>query len=368
MQLIDRYRTISAAWMAALPAVLAVMPIATAQDLLDRWAARAARVDSLYVEGRFVHYRVPADRDAADPDNWTIRPEVCPVSEFALWLRRPDFRVNVRVVPRDDRGPEAFEQHFGWVDKKLYARGIPKDPSERRSGCINKRSRQTVLSVEPYLTPVEYHFFDWWEDNVPALCRSKPHHEEGNAVIIQFSSEKDARWVGRIEFDPAQEYCPRRMSLLLMFGDDAGSTSWDLETLETQKVGGVPVISKARIVLYNPRVNPAERVVYLWETTRIEQRAITRADLEVVFPPGTPVMDYTTNKEWIEGDPDSVQDIDLEALHEVAQALQAQLVSPEIRARRSTAMRWIIVGAAALTLLLGGLAYRIRQLHRESAR
>jgi hypothetical protein len=339
---------------------------ACGENPLSRWVTRTRQVDSLCVEGRFLQYRVPADRDADNPANWVVRADVCPTAEFRLLLRRPDFKIEVRTLDPHTNAMRDGSQHdvYSWVDGKLSTWCCQERPSEERSGSIAARSRSPLLSVQPYLTPVEYHFFDWPTDDVPLEFANRPHRIEGNAVTIEIHMDKKTpgnRWGGWIEVDPEHGYCPMRMNLTIG-GELQDQVSWDMKTLETQMVNGVPIISKARFILFNPAVNQAERVVYLYEAFKIEQRPITRGDLELVFPPGTPVMDFSTMRSWVVGDPESVRDVDPELVRQVGRAIVAQQLTPEIRSQRQSAMQWILISAGAVTLLLAALGYRIRQL------
>lgn len=334
---------------------------AVAADPAADWLTHVAQTDSLYVEGRVTQYRVPVDKDATDPNNWVHRPEVCPTIEFKIWLRRPDFRIWSHLLPDKAFAGDLVEA--SWVDGRLRVIGGLTGPPARHSGLIAGASRIPALSITPLLTPLEYHFFDWGGDNAPFLMANRPHEAEGDALIFELSSEKTgaARWVGRVECTPALDYLPARMTLFI--GTDAArAVGWDLVRLAHSETTPTPVMTKALMALHSPSTLPDERVVFLWEATRLEQRAITRHDLEVVFPDGLEVMDYTTNQTWIVGDPNSARSVAPERLKEIADALHAQMVTPTIMSERKAALRWIVAGATLVTLLIAALAYRLRRV------
>jgi len=137
---------------------------------------------------------------------------------------------------------------------------------------------------------------------------------------------------------------------------------WDLRVRERRVVDGLPVISDALLIVWNPhRTGKLWRTVFHWKATEIEKVPITRFDLEIVWPPGTHVLDLVNDKEWVVGQPESLRDFDRSELHRLAEEIRAGLAAPAIRSRRQHAMVWILAGAAVVALVVGGLGYRLRR-------
>ncbi|GIK16913.1 MAG: hypothetical protein BroJett003_18770 [Planctomycetota bacterium] len=329
--------------------------------ILRRWVERTARVDSLYVEGRFVMFRSPVEADIDDQSQWVSSPDF-PSAEFKIWLRRPDFRIWMHAP---EHGRTAAEiQEFSWLEGRLVVTGdLQNIPPDQSIVSIVGVSRRALLSFWPYLTPLEYHFFDWEIDNYPSKLLKRPRRTEGTATVVELTRvENWGSMLARIEFNPDNEV-PKRLTSLS--GDDPERRiTWDMVVLETRTVDDVPVISKARFALYNPNVLRDVRSVYLYETTRIEKRPITRADLEIRIPEGVQVNDFVNEKVWIAGQEDSAQDLDREEFRKAAQAVQAQLVSPEIRAARKSAMTWIVGLGVGVGVVLTAMGLYIRRLRR----
>lgn len=346
-----------------LPSGLPVM----GDDLGAHWKARAARIDSLYVEGKFRHFRVPADQDAADERNWIFDPRTCLNVDFRLWIRRPDFRIWVHDLP-GERISEGV-QEFAWVEGVMTSVGDLANPGGGWAAMIESDVQSPRFMLEPFLTPFEFHLFDWKFGSGPADWLKHPYQVDTNRITVELRppvSPEDGFWAAGAELDPQRQYCPIRLSLLIG-SDPARRIHWDMQTLKTMDVDGLPVISRARIVLYNPGVNPLQRVVYLYEASRIEKRPITKADLEITIPHGVVVMDVRDGKQWktwIAGDPTGPQDVDMEVQREVARAVQAQLVSPQIRAARKSAMIWIVVLGVSVSAIIFGMGLYIRRLRR----
>jgi len=331
--------------LAGLVACLATNLCVAADDLLERWAARTARIDSLYVEARIdERYRVPVGADPTDQSKWVLR-KSGDVLNYRLWLRRPDFRIEVDI---DYNTPELHNEVIiaAWLDGRAYDLGGRPDAPETMGGIIQGYSRPGRLKLDPYLTPLEYHFFEYPIDDAPRHLARLPHRIEDNVATIEISKHEGWSWIGRLEFDPNEAF-PRRMMLIV--GEKQPLITWSMYTLETTMVEGVRVISKALLTLRNPRALPDMLALYIWEATCIEKRPITRADLEVIFPEGTHVTDYVENRSWVVGQPDSVEEFDPNTLRTMARWMRAGLLAPEIRARRQRAMLWIVGAGAAAT-------------------
>ncbi|KAA0222495.1 MAG: hypothetical protein EDS66_06300, partial [Planctomycetota bacterium] len=263
------------------------------EKMFLQWIQRTARVDSLFVEGRFEHYHSPIAADIDDQAQW-IRRQDLTEAEFQVWLRRPDYRVRLLKPPY--REIEGDVQEFAWVDRRLTAVGDLENVDPARWGAdIHGVSRRGRLSLWPVLTPLEYHFFDWEVDNYPPVLSQKPRRTEEGATVVELTRiENWGSMMARIELDPASG-APRRLTSLS--GDDpAHRITWDMLTLETQMVDDVPIIRSARFALYNPGVRRDHRVIYLYKATRIEKRPITRADLEIRIPDGVRIHDFVNEK------------------------------------------------------------------------
>lgn len=338
---------------------------ASEPDLMQRWVERSERLDSLYVEGRIDHYRVPIDKDPADPANWEFRPDVCLRVDFTAWLRRPDYRVNIRDLPREN-GLAGQNSDYNWLDGKACAVGEYNHP-ENMGGTFQSDPRIGRMMLEPYLTPMEVNFFGNAHPiaSSPSDLAQLPYEIEGNVITVRLDegSGKNTPMLGRIELDPQRDYCPTRITCVTDFEPPTEDLTWDLHTLETTDVGGMTMIKKARIVVTQRTILPNERVVYLWEAKVIREQPITRADIQIEFPDGILVTDYTTNPptQWTAGQPGSKTELDPKELALMAEALQAQLGAPIIRAERQTAMTWIVVGAFAVSAAALALALIIRR-------
>ncbi|GIK16911.1 MAG: hypothetical protein BroJett003_18750 [Planctomycetota bacterium] len=335
-----------------------------AQDLGAHWKARAARVDSLYVEGKVHHFRVPADQDAGDERNWVFDPKTCLNVDFRLWIRRPDFRIRVHNPPGERMREDT--QEFAWVEGTMTSVGDLARPDGGWGAALRSDVQAPRFLLEPFLTPFEFHLFDWKFGSGPTDWLKQPYQVEANRITIELKPPDDGFWAAGAELDPQRHYCPTRLSLLIG-SDPARRIHWDMQTLKTTDVDGLPVISLARIVLYNPATNPSQRVVYLYEASKIEKRPITRSDLEIEIPHGVTVTDMRDKnqwKTWVSGDPADPQDLDMEVQREVARAVQAQLVSPEIRAARKSAMTWIVGLGVGVGVVLTAMGLYIRRLRR----
>jgi len=345
--------------------VLAVMAggiqFARGQDLMQSWVARTAKLDSLHVTGRLEAYRVPQDLDPADPANWRVFG--FPSVQFELWLRRPDFRIHFLRTNAD--GSLFDRAEYAWLDAKLFSHGYPQREGDPHGGSIQADARSGQLGPIPYLTPLEFQLFDWPDLDVPALLAKMPYRAEGNTLTIQMNPA--GTWIGRIEVDPLAGFCPRRMSLIIQDAALLAPIVWDLAVLQTTVVAGLPVVSKARIFLSNPNTADGKadgkgRVVYVWEASEIEHIPITRSDLEIAWPAGTRVTDYTTYKEWVVGEPGPPEDVDPALVRAIAESIRAANTTPALQARRQRAMAWIIAAALAVALLIGAMGYQIRRL------
>lgn len=336
---------------------------ASPDELMSLWSTRASRLDCVYVEGTVDQFRVPVDLDPSSPTNWRKRPKVCQTVDFVLWLRRPDFRINVRVRPDEDDTYSEYTD-FSWVDGRMTTLGGIGLASEYLGGSIVSDCKTGRLAVEPFLTPLEYHFFDFPGNNVPEALRACAYKVDGRTILLQLNEPAPGQdlWAGAIEFGLDSDYVPRRMTLRIAGESGRLPVEWECVSLATQKVGEIEAISEARIVLYNPEVLAEERVVYHWRAKKLVQRPILLGELEVDFPKGTPVADYTRNIAWKAGEPDPPKPIDPQVLQAITESVRAQLGTPAIQGRRQRAIILIVGGAAAVSGVVFLLAWRIRRL------
>ncbi len=346
--------------------VVCAMPCDAYGDLLNQWVARTARVDSLYVEGKVRQYRVAANKDPMDSKNWEQREGIGPlVVEFSVLLRRPDLRFNLRVPAQGTTKYQSADH--AWLDGKHYEVGSLDIPGAG-AGSISDRFHNGSLAAVPYLTPLEFDFFDYPATDVSREFAKLARTIDGNRILLQINSSADKPdggnlWLAEIEVDPEHDLVPRRMRLTIETGSDK-RIYWTLETRSTAELDGTTLIQQATLILWNQLVLPNERVVYLWEATKIEKRPITLADIELSFPAGMFVMDYTTNRSWTateSGEPRDVQHLSSETIQKLAEAAQAGMLTPEIRSRRRTAMSWILGGAAVLVFAVALAAYHARR-------
>lgn len=295
--------------MILLPSLLTIALMPGPADPPDRWLARTRRVDSIYCEGRMDLYRVPADRDAADPGNWTQPPGFCPSATFQIWLRRPDMRINFKNYPQGAKRPSEL-QHVSWIDNKLRVFGGDAENPDLFSATITRQSRSTMLRVFPVFTPLEYQLFDYDANDVPAELAKKPRKtdhdgdEDGDAVRYDIISTADALRYATLALDPKHGDVPKHIRMVVGAADEIPSI-WDMHATETTVVAGVTMIKAARIVWSDSEQLPGQRMVYVWKAETLESRKITDEDLLVSFPFGQHVYDEFTRTTWTEGKPDS---------------------------------------------------------------
>lgn len=322
-------------------------------DVVDDWARRISRLDSLYLEFSTHVYWVDVDKDVRNRDNWRSDPNRGRTTNCRVWLRRPDFRIERRFEGRDQAVNDPSDS--SWVSAQLRTLGGSLD---HRVGSILPTARPAWLALEPFFTPLEFHVFDYAPLDLAAELLKKPRAVDGNVATIGIGSDANP-WTLRVEFSDRDKFFPQRLTMTIGSIPET-QIFWDMEVLDTATVGDLPVVRKARLVLFNPNVNAAERCVYLWEAARIESRPITRSDLEVVFPDGVSVTDKITNTRWVAGDASSVKPIDPEQERLVREALRAQILKPGIESRRHNAAWWIALAAfsATLILALAAVSYR----------
>ncbi len=348
---------------------------ATAQptnELLSAWIARTRKIDSLYVTGRMRLYRVRIGLEAFDRANWQTQPGVCPMSEFAIWLKRPDYRVELKRF-ENEQSTQFNEFHSNaWLDGKFGMLNRNMGEYRVHGAALFESNKMGIFWAEHHLTPLEYQFFDFpANDAVPAMA-GLPHAAHGNVLSVDLvpgdTAGAPARWKGSVELDPQRGFLPVRASLVIELGGGRRSVEWEMRTLASREMNGVHVITAAQWNLYNPNILPNERFVHLWETDVFEFKPIGPNDLALVIPDGTPVTDYTSNWQWTAGSAAASQVVDVDLPGRIAESLQAQLAAPEIRKRRQGTMNWVVIGSLVVVGMLSLLAWRLRQNQQVSTR